>query len=215
MIIKSLHLANFRNHATYDLACTEPISLIIGPNGCGKTSVLEAIYLLTRGKSFRATDPDIIMHGAAYYRAALEYENGETITAAYDGTTKTFTAAGHKSRRLPKKHQYPVVLFEPSDLNLISHAPSRRRTYFDRLFAELDPSYSTHLSRYEKALRQRNELLKLDTTIAGDLFSWNLLLARHGTELIKLRAHFTDVLNTHLTTTYRSIAENAVELGLN
>ena len=120
----------------------KPFVAIYGENGSGKTSVLEAIYILTRGKSFRATDPEIIKRGTDYYRIELEYINGETHTATYDGTTKTFLIMDKKSRRLPKKHKYPVVLFQPSDLNLISHSPGRRRDYFDRIFSQFDEKYS-------------------------------------------------------------------------
>ena len=61
MIIKSIKLINFRNHSTYQLECKEETSLILGENGCGKTSVLEAIYILTRGKSFRASEISLLM----------------------------------------------------------------------------------------------------------------------------------------------------------
>ena len=66
MIIKSIKLFNFRNHTEYSLNCQDETSLILGENGSGKTSVLEAIYILTRGKSFRATDPEIIKRGTDY-----------------------------------------------------------------------------------------------------------------------------------------------------
>ena len=183
MIIKSIKLFNFRNHTTYSLACEDETSLILGENGSGKTSVLEAIYILTRGKSFRATDPEIIKRGTDYYRIELEYTNGETYTATYDGTTKTFIIMDKKSRRLPKKNKYPVVLFQPSDLNLISHSPGRRRDYFDRIFSQFDEKYNESLLKYEKSLKQRNELLKSDNITKEAIFSWNILLAKYGTDL--------------------------------
>ena len=137
MIIKSIKLTNFRNHQSYFLNCEKDTTLILGQNGCGKTSVLETIYILTRGKSFRATDLDILKRGTEYYRIELEYESGEIITATFDGKTKSFLMADKKTRRLPKTHKYPVILFQPSDLNLISHSPGRRREYFDRVFSQL------------------------------------------------------------------------------
>ena len=67
MLIKSISLTNFRNHTKYFLECKKDTTLILGENGCGKTSVLEAIYILTRGRSFRATDGDILKRGEKYH----------------------------------------------------------------------------------------------------------------------------------------------------
>lgn len=214
MIITSIKLTNFRNHSSYKLVCKDKTSLILGENGCGKTSVLEAIYILTRGKSFRATDQEILKNGTDYYRIELEFKNGENITATYDGKTKTFLILDKKTKRLPKKHKYPVVLFLPSDLNLISHSPSRRRDYFDRIFSEFDETYSTNLSKYEKALKQRNELLKNDFLTKDALFSWNIILSKYGTNLYNQRKKFIQEINSKFTKTYRSIAKNQDQINL-
>lgn len=214
MIIKSIDLTNFRSHDHYHLDCENQTSLILGPNGCGKTSVLEGIYLLTRGKSFRATDPDILKRGAAFYNSHLEYTNGEEISASYDGASKFFHFGEKKSKRLPAKAKYPVVLFLPSDLNLISHAPSRRRDYFDTIFSNLDENYNSSLSKYKKALRQRSEILKHETITPDQLFSWNLLLARYGAFLANSRAKYVAEINSLLTPIYHSIADNADKIDI-
>ncbi len=214
MIIKSIKLTNFRNHSSYSLECSGETSLILGENGCGKTSVLEAIYILTRGKSFRATDPDILKRGKDFYRIELEFVNGEKTTAIYDGKNKNFIILDKKVKRLPKKNKYPVVLFLPSDLNLISHSPSRRRDYFDRIFSQFDEKYATSLSKYEKALRQRNELLKNDFLKKEELFSWNIILSKYGTDLYNFREKFIEEFNLKTTNIYRSIAENEDEIKI-
>ena len=214
MIIKSITLKNFRNHETYHLEFNPDTTLILGENGCGKTSVLEAIYLLTRGKSFRATDPEIIKRGTEYYHIELEYENGEKITANYDGKSKTFNVIDKKTKRLLKKYKHPIILFLPSDLNLVSGSPSRHRDYFDNFFSELNEDYANNLSRYEKALKQRNELLKNENINSGALFSWNLLLAKYGTSIYNLRKELVKKINKPLKTIYHSIAENQDEISL-
>ncbi|MBR3248575.1 DNA replication and repair protein RecF [Candidatus Saccharibacteria bacterium] len=214
MIIKSIKLTNFRNHSSYLLECEDETSLILGKNGCGKTSVLEAIYILTRGKSFRATDSEIIKRGTDYYRIELKYQNGDSIITTYDGKTKTFLSVDKKSARLPKKYRYPVILFLPSDLNLISHSPGRRRDYFDTFFSGLDETYAVNLSKYKKALRQRNEILKNEQITPSALFSWNLLLARLGTAIHNSRNDFIREVNSRLPATYHSIAKNDDEVQI-
>ena len=214
MIIKSVELTNFRNHTHYLMRCEDEVSLILGSNGWGKTSILEAIYILTRGKSFRATDRDILKRTTNYYRIKLEYQNGTTIIATYDGGTKFFTITDQKSKRLPSKYKYPIILFTPSDLNLISHSPGRRRDYFDHIFSQLDESYAVSLSRYNKAIKQRNELLKKEPFSPESTFSWNLLLARYGVILTEQRQAFITEINSRLTSTYRSIAKNQDEVDI-
>ena len=207
MIIKSIKLFNFRNHSEYTLLCDNETSLIIGENGSGKTSVLEAIYILTRGKSFRATDQEIIKHGEDFYRIEIEYTNGKKNIVTYNGNNKTFIT-DKKHRRLPKKNKYPVILFQPSDLNLISHSPSRRRDYFDHIFSQFDEKYSEDLLKYEKALKQRNELLKSDNFTKDSIFSWNILLAKYGIDLYSFRSKFIQEINSRINDIYHSIAEN-------
>lgn len=214
MLIESISLQNFRNHTSYHLDCKPDTTLILGKNGCGKTSVLEAIYILTQGKSFRATDPDILKRNTSYYRIELKYDTGECIIATYDGKTKTFVAKAKKTKRLPSKNKYPIVLFLPSDLNLVTGSPSRHREYFDRFFSVLSSEYATAISKYEKALRQRNKLLKEDYLNQSAIFPWNILLAKNGTIISDLRKKIVKDINNSITSTYRSIAENQDEIHL-
>lgn len=212
MIIKNIKLVNFRNHSKYELECKDSTSLILGENGCGKTSVLEAIYILTRGKSFRAVDAEILKRGEDFYRIEMEFCNGEKNVATFDGKDKTFVVLDKKSKRLPKKSKYPVVLFLPSDLNLVSSSPNSRREYFDRIFSQFNEKYNDSLLRYEKALKQRNELLKSDYLSRDAVFSWNILLAKYGVEILRFRQDFLGEINEKFTNIYRSIAENNDEV---
>ena len=197
--------------------------MIVGENGSGKTSILEAIYEALRGKSFRATDPDILKRETDFYRIELSFCDGEKTVVGYgsfaenETPKKQFLVGGKKYLRLPKKNRYPVVLFLPDDLHLISSSPTRKRDFFDRILAELDDSYSVNLNRYEKVLKQRNDLLKKNSDkgvgeISNMIFSWNLLLAKYGVWIRRRRQSFVDELNARLTKTYRSIAENSDEV---
>lgn len=208
MIISKVKLNNFRCHEEYLLTCKKKTTLIVGENGCGKTSVLEAIYEVLRGKSFRAVDRDILRRGAEYYRIELDFTDGEKTVVAFDGETKKFLVGDKKWNRLPKKYKYPVVLFLPDDLHLVGASPGRKREYFDRSFSEILENYSSSLSKYNKALRQRNELLKSEFLNKDSLFSWNVMLAKYGCEVRKWRVAEILAINRRLTEVYRTIADN-------
>ena len=129
----------------------------------------------------------------------------KTNIATYDNRSKTFVINDQKSKRLPSKNKYPVVLFLPSDLNLISSSPSRRREYFDRIFSEFSEKYHQVLLKYNKALKQRNELLKKETITNEMIFSWNLILSKYGVELYNYRSEFIDEINLSYKDLYYSI----------
>ncbi|MBR5389244.1 DNA replication and repair protein RecF [Candidatus Saccharibacteria bacterium] len=213
MIVKNCKLTNFRSHDYFELSCWKETTMLSGENGSGKTSILEAIYEAMRGKSFRAVDKEIIKRGADFYRVELEYKDGEKTTVVYEKDGKKYFLVGDKkAARLPQKYRYPVVLFEPDDLNLINSSPSHRRDYFDRYFGQLSDTYSTTVSKYNKALRQRNELLK-STFISRDaMFSWNIILSRLGVEIWRSREKLVASINEELTKVYQSIAGNDDEV---
>lgn len=213
MIIRRVKLIDFRSHEEFELLCQKNTTTITGENGCGKTSVIEAIYEALRGKSFRAVDAEIVRRGAEFYRVELEYEDGRKVVAFFDGVKKEFLVEDKKARRLPKKAKYPIVLFEPDDLHLVGSSPVSRRNYFDRFFGQLNDGYAVALSRYNKALKQRNELLK-DDIRPGDTFAWDVMLAKYGAELARQRREWTEMVNRKFTETYRSIAENSDEVAL-
>ena len=214
MVIRRIKLTQFRSHRTFVLECDPKTTKIIGENGSGKTSVLEAVYEVLQGKSFRAVDREILRRGDEFYRVELEYLDGRKIVVIYDGNKKEFLVEDKKTARLPKKVRYPIVLFEPDDLNLIGSSPTSRRNYFDRVFSQLSEKYSVALNRYNKALKQRNELLKQENVAPQDLFSWDVLLSKYGVELRDERANYIEKINERITDVYRSIAENTDNVAM-
>ena len=215
MIIQSVQLVNFRSHDEFLLKCNKKTSLLIGENGSGKTSVLEAIYEALRGKSFKASDGEILKRGADFYRVELNFCDGKKTVVLFDGKKKQFLVEDKRVSRLPKRNRYPVVLFLPDDLHLVATSPIKRRAYFDRVLAEFDESYSSSLLKYEKSLKQRNELLKrcVKEGEAGrisksDFFSWNILLAKYGLEIRNRRKQYLEKLNNIYSDVYHSIVDN-------
>lgn len=87
-------------------------------------------------------------------------------------------------------------------------SPVSRRNYFDRVFGQLKEGYAVALTRYNKALKQRNELLKMERVQPGDTFAWDVMLVKYGAELVRERREWVEKLNQKFTDVYRSIAEN-------
>ena len=210
--IDLVKLYNFRIHEGYKLKLNQKITSVLGENGCGKTSVLEAIYIALQGKSFRAVDREIVRREEEFYKIEVTLSSGEKMVVNYDGQKKVFLIRDKKYARLPRKNKYPVVLFLPEDLHLVASSPTRKREYFDRFLSQLDERYSGNLSKYNKALKQRNELLKQDSVNAEQLFSWDILLANYGVAIRKKREELIMQINEELTEVYRGIAENDDEV---
>lgn len=207
MRLKRLSVQNFRTHNNYVVDFSHSTTLIIGPNGCGKTSLLEAVYIALRGVSFKGVDNEIRRDGEQWYRIDLETDaNSRTVKHQADGVKKQFEVDGKKHQRLIDKAKYPVVLFEPDDLRLVSGSPSRRRDYIDTVLSQCHPHYSHTLHRYERALLQRNKLLKQPRLTADELFAWNIALSRYGAEIVEARQNVTHYINERIEKTYQTIA---------
>lgn len=182
--------------------------MLLGSNGSGKTSLLEAIYLLLRGKSFRGVDRDIVRGSEDWYRVDLGVDENMRVLRYQQSPAakKSFEIDGKKSLRLKAADKLPVVLFEPDDLRMITGSPSRRRHFLDMFISQYDPLYASALSRYERALLQRNKLLKSPTLARDALFVWDVALSEHGAYIAAKRSDVIARINRELTDTYRQIS---------
>lgn len=215
MTLTRLAIHNIRNYDLASFDFSPHITLILGPNGSGKTSLLEAIYIMYRGASFRASGREVLAHDATTASIRLESKNEGTraLDISEDGEKliKKFEVNGKKTFRLPAKERLPVVLFEPDELRMLSSSPERRRRFLDGVVSRLNPAYGTLLSRYQRTLLQRNELLKQHestpkTTWESHLFAWDVKLAELASQLVTARRAFVAVSNHHLSELYSDMA---------
>lgn len=214
-MIQKIKLRNFRNHENYELNIKEPFVYIYGENGSGKTSILESIYFCATTKSHRTNDEkQLIQKDKMFAQVKLEENNHHyEITISKDGK-RTFIDGVEKRRLSEFVGHLSVVLFSPSDLELISGAPSVRRQFVDLELLQINKHYLTLLNQYKKILKQRNSLLK-KIKIEDDYTFLNILgeqLYDVGIKLIEERQKFIDEINTYLVKVYQLFSSHQIKL---
>ena len=224
MIIRELRVNNVRPYGLYSAQLNPGVTLILGPNGTGKTTLLESLHYLLQGTSFKGRDRDMIAHGHAKSHMLLVDDSGLERRAQLevlfdDKLKKVFNIEQKNTARLPAKHRAPVVLFEPDELRLLSSSPQRRRQFFDGILSRLHPQYATALSRYQRVVLQRNELLKhqADTSAANwdsHLFTWDIKFTELADVIISYRQAFIALANEHLSGIYSAMAGSKNEVTL-
>jgi DNA replication and repair protein RecF len=216
--ITSVRLQNFRTHKDYRITLSPEVTVITGANGSGKTSILEALYIALQGSSFKGGDNDALRRQEPWYRIDVLFDDKTSRTVKFDSERETgrkqFEINDKIHYRLPYQQKQPVVLFEPDDLRLLNGSPARRRQFLDQLVGQLDPEYGLSLRRYERALKQRNTLLKNGRGGTDDLFAWNVSLSKYGAYIISKRLAFIEEIQKKLGDTYRNIShtEDAVSI---
>jgi DNA replication and repair protein RecF len=208
--IKNLHVQHLRSHDAYMIEFSPEVTIITGANGSGKTSLLEAIYVSLQGTSFKGSDGDLLKKQAPWWRIDISFDDEPNRVVKFDPEKvtglKQFIIDNKTTARIPAKLKYPVVLFEPEDLRLLHGSPTRRRQFIDRFISQLNPLYGPALRKYERSLRQRNNLLKNALVSNDELFPWNISLAEHGSFIIEQRIAFIEQINRNLGTLYQEIA---------
>jgi DNA replication and repair protein RecF len=217
MSIKNLALHNIRSYETYSTKLDPRVTLILGPNGVGKTTLLEGIYYLCQGTSFRGRDRDMIAHSKQFGELKLvgadaAERRSKLNIIEQDKIQKTFFINNKKTARIPLQQRLPVVLFEPNELRLLSSSPQRRRDFFDGIIARLSPTYQTLLNRYNRTLLQRNELLKRQSELTHEawsnhLFAWDVKFAELAQKIVSHRQEFLHLSNQRLSGIYSKMAD--------
>lgn len=208
--VSRLRVQSVRSHTDYTLELSPYVTVITGQNGSGKTTLIEAMYIALRGSSFKGSDSDVLQSAAAWWRIDVTFHNDDQRSVTYDTSKaqlkKQFLIDNKKTSRLSAKGKYPVVLFEPDDLRLLTGSPARRRQFIDRFIAQIDAKYTTAINKYERALRQRNALLKQRFYSADSLFAWDIALAEYGSYIITQRTLFINRFNEEITRAYQKIS---------
>lgn len=165
MFLRSLYVHHFRNYEEAFFEFNPRLNLICGFNAQGKTNLLEAIHCLMMGRSFRSSQHAELIKSQcpSFYLEGKFLKHGieQSLKITFDGTERKII---YNSTSLPSVSSLlgllPGAILAPDDLSLIKGAPHLRRQFLDVQIAQVDPLYVHHLTRYTRAVRQRNQLLK-------------------------------------------------------
>ncbi len=215
MYLRSLRLNNFRSYDDVTFHFLPGINHIVGKNAVGKTTILEAIYLLISGRSFRTQQhSELIRHNSPYFLVeAVFFKHGmeQRLTFAFDGRNKKITL----NRSICPSYANLLgimtgVVFTPDDPDLVKGGPAERRQFMDLHIAQFDPLYVHFLSRYNKAMRQRNCLLRSGQLQA--IAPWEEEMSGAAEYLLKKRIISMQSLAHHADEVYKEISGEAVNL---
>lgn len=221
MQITQLILHNFRNYTHQDLSFGNGVNILLGENAQGKTNALEAVYCLAVGKSHRTRhDADLVRWGEneSKVTAHVLFDNGRQLEFCieYQPTGKKALVNGILQAKMTEFiGHFQVVLFAPEDLQLVKGSPAGRRRFLDMELGQTQAAYLHHLSRYLRALQQRNRLLKSHAPQdPAMLDAFDGQLAEHGAELWHRRFAFVSDLRDPARTLHESVASGRERLTI-
>ncbi len=219
MIVNNLQLSDFRKFKKKELKFSPQQNIILGSNAAGKTNILESLFFLATGKSFRAdSDTEMIAFEKDFCRVRgeiIQLSNNDKIELEIIATrgevmgiktqSKKYSINGVVKKMIDFVGNLKVVLFWPQDLELVTDSPSRRRNYLDFVLIQVDREYRRSLISYEKGLRQRNRVLEAIRDVGAhrqQLIFWDQLLIKSGQYLTKKREEYIEYINSIQNTVY-------------
>ncbi len=205
MRLNSLKLRDFRSYDALQLSFgEEPRQMFVGDNGSGKTNIVEAVSLLSQGRScLRAELTDVLRWNTDFFRIDADMTTddgvGKQIACVFQVSPRRASAFFVQDVRMPLLQfigVLPTIIFLPQDLDLFTGPPAGRRGFLDALLSQLQPSYAALRLEYERVLKQRNALLK--RIVAGEakeseLDLWDERLSTGAAPIVKRR---TEILST-------------------
>ena len=211
MHISHLSLKNFRSYSELELSLTPGITIFIGRNGEGKTNVVESILYLAFLSSHRtAGDLPLIKLGeqAAYIRARVQHPDREILVELEINGEKSNRARINQNPTRSQKNLFGLIqciYFSPEDMDLVRGDPSERRRFIDQILTLRSPRLAGVISDFERAVKQRNSLLKTRANHAS-LESWDQQVAKYGAEIIAARMILLQEFNPYFTKVYANIS---------
>lgn len=222
MILKRISILNYKNLEQVELSFSPKLNCFFGQNGMGKTNLLDAVYFLSFCKSAgNPIDSQNICHDADFFVIQGFYE-------AADGTPEEIYC-GMKRRQKKqfkrKKKEYtrlsdhigflPLVMVSPADSELIAGGSDERRRFMDVVISQYDKEYLDALIRYNKALVQRNTLLKSEQPVEEELFLvWEEMMAQAGEVVFRKREAFIREFIPIFQSFYSFISQDREKVGL-
>ncbi len=210
MLIKKISLKNFRNHNSLSFDFSDHLNVLTGLNAVGKTNVVEAIYYLSLGRSFR-TNEDIELINKNHEKAEIDAVilEGELTRKIKIIITKTGRMVMINSKSISKLSELSkcvnVILFQPKDVQLFSGPPRDRRNFLDISISKKSSIYLDYISRYEKVLKERNDLLKSDNIDQTLLDVTTELLIKLSGSIISYRQMYVKDINDILNKITRAL----------
>ncbi|MDL2327724.1 DNA replication and repair protein RecF [Ruminococcaceae bacterium OttesenSCG-928-A11] len=207
-MVDELRVQNFRKHNDFKVRFKPGVNIIIGKNGSGKTSLIEAIYISYQGKSWKSNFIEILNKNSDWWR--VDYKDR---IIKYNDSQKTFIINNKEQSRLSEKDKNAIILFEPQDLNLLYRSPLSRRSWLDNFISGLEDNYRKTVNKYNRILKQRNILLK-NQAPKEQLFVWDIQFATLASEIIKNRKKYIKLINERIEEEYKKISSKKVNIIL-
>ena len=222
MILKNISILNFKNIREATLDLSPNMNCFIGRNGEGKTNFLDAVYYLSFCRSsFNPIDSQVITHDQEFFVIDGVYENeaGDDIDiycGMKRGTKKHFKRDKKEYKRLSQHiGLIPLIFVSPADQLLISGGSEERRRLMDVVISQYDNTYIESLNSYNKALQQRNALLKMDDEPDMALMEiWEQEMARHGERIYHARQEFVEQMVPVFQEIYNHVSDGHEAVSL-
>lgn len=220
MVLQRLELKKFRNYSRLELSLSPGVNLFYGRNGQGKTNLLEAVSLLSLGRSFRTKRENEFIQWDAetcYLKGFFQHDDTARIVEIGFGQNQKKVKVNHQELKIADLFsQVAVVSFAPDDLQLVKGAPQLRRDFIDFYLAQIEPEYRGVYYDFYKVLHHRNRFLK-DVKYNYDSVEfdvWNEQLVATGAKVIKYRAALIEKMKPYITAAHQKIGLNQEPLQM-